>query len=336
MTDRLLVTVIIPARNEEDDIADCLDAVASQTYPLSRIEVIVVDGASSDATPTIANAALETRGFQRVGVLRNPAGTTPSSLNLGLHEAAGDIICRVDARSLIPPMYVETCVEHLQNRAVAVVGGAQVALARGGAGAVERGIALALQHPLVMGMSRYRRRTASGPSDTVYLGAFRRSDLLAEGGWDERFVTNQDFELNRRLARRGRIWFDADLKVCYRGRRSLRQLASQYRRFGRWKSVSWFEGGVEVMPRQVMILALPPVICSVLAAGLRRRPLITTVSVGALAVTLTRSSATRSSAERLCAFAAAGVVCSAWWLGVVEQALRYFVGERRLRAPSHR
>ncbi len=66
-----------------------------------------------------------------------------------------------------------------------------------------------------MGGSPYRAGGASGPTDTVYLGAFRTDDLLAVGGWDERFPTNQDFDLNRRLGSDGAVWFDASLRSGY-------------------------------------------------------------------------------------------------------------------------
>ena len=48
-----LVTIVIPCRNEEKHIAKCLDAVLAQDYPGGRLEIIVVDGASTDGTRRI-------------------------------------------------------------------------------------------------------------------------------------------------------------------------------------------------------------------------------------------------------------------------------------------
>ena len=103
---------------------------------------------------------------------------------------------------------------------VVVVGGAQIAVARD-EDPTARGIARALNNRWGMGMSRYRRGAPSGPSDTVYLGAFRTEQLEAAGGWDEAFDTNQDFELNRRMGELGIVWFEASLEVGYRPRASL-------------------------------------------------------------------------------------------------------------------
>ena len=101
MTERTVVTVLIPARNEERDIDDCLRAVLAQDFPHDRLEVVVVDGASTDRTAEVAEKRLAESSV-RSSVVHNPAGTTPSNLNVGLADAAGTYLCRVDARSLIP------------------------------------------------------------------------------------------------------------------------------------------------------------------------------------------------------------------------------------------
>ncbi|MCH7790480.1 MAG: glycosyltransferase, partial [Acidobacteria bacterium] len=126
-----LVSVVIPARNEVTDIERAIEAVARQSYPTDRIEVIVIDGNSTDETRTVARRALEHTHWHRAVVLSNPEATTPSNLNIGLTEALGTYLCRVDARSIIPTDYVEGCVAILQSRPeVAVVGGSQRAIPR--------------------------------------------------------------------------------------------------------------------------------------------------------------------------------------------------------------
>jgi succinoglycan biosynthesis protein ExoA len=286
MSDLPLVSVVVPARNEERDIAACLQAVLAQDYPRDRLEIIVVDGGSSDRTVEVAEKLLADARV-RAAILSNPAATTPSNLNAGLAEADGAVLCRVDARSLIPTHYVRRCVEVLQSRPdVVVVGGAQVAVARDGTDTAV-GIARSLNNRWGMGLAKYRRGATSGPADTVYLGCFRTDQLDGEGGWDERFATNQDFELNRRMSRLGTVWFDASLEVGYRPRPSLADLTRQYRRFGSWKVRYWRETGDRPRARQVVLLALPVVgvaglgVVAVLPRPLRRVALL---GVAALAV----------------------------------------------------
>ena len=328
MTDPL-VTVLIPARDEAASIDRCLDHVLAQTWPADRLEVLVVDGGSGDGTGERAAARLEGAGLHRWAVLDNPVGRTPSNLNRGLAEATGDVLCRVDARSLVPPDYVACCVEVLADRPdVVVTGGAQVAEARDD-GPVAVGIARALNNRWGMGGSRYRSGAASGPAETVYLGAFRTAQLRAAGGWDERYHTNQDFELNRRLGRQGVVWVDARLAVGYLPRPDLAGLWRQYRRFGSWKVRYWRDSGDPPQGRQRLLLAAPPV-AGVLGAAwvLRRHPLRRAVVAGALggAGLLAVDAAGTSGppggpAARAVAAAATVVVGLGWWTGVVGTAL---------------
>jgi hypothetical protein len=56
------------------------------------------------------------------------------------------------------------------------------------------------------------------------------------GGYDETFERNQDYELNHRIRESGGVvWFDPELRVAYRPRGSLPELAKQYFEYGRWK-----------------------------------------------------------------------------------------------------
>lgn len=318
-----LVTVVVPAKNEAADIAGCVAHIAAQDYPVNRLEVMVIDGASTDATATIASEALRRCGFAASDVLTNAKGTTPSNLNLGLSRAHGEVLVRVDARSRIERHHVRTCVEVLQARPdVAVVGGSQLAIPRD-PGSVSVGIARALNNRWSMGLSRYRRRTSSGPADTVYLGAFRTDQLRDAKGWDDRLLTNQDFELNRRIGRRGLVWFDSRLCVAYIPRRSLGALLRQYHRFGRWKSVYWRITGDRPLPRQYGLVAAPVVVATTLAIAMCQRatrlPTIACLALG-LAVFESRGSTSPHApgpGAHLVAAAASGVVAAGWWSGVV-------------------
>lgn len=322
-----LVTVVIPARNEAADIERCLEAVAKQDYPADRLEVLVVDGASTDGTVAVAEAA-----FDRLGVpgrvIANAVGTTPSNLNTALAEASGDVLCRVDARSIVPPEYVSRVVDLLSEFPdIAVVGGAQVALARSEE-SMARGVARALNNHWGMGFSRYRRGAASGPSDTVYLGAFRTAQLRESGGWDERLRTNQDFDLNRRMSRMGTVWFDAELNVGYLPRPTVAELFNQYRRFGQWKVRYWRMTNDRPQCRQVVLVLGPPVIASAtVLLGLKRTWRMRIVGgaavvAGAVEVLGSDGPPTESPAVHFASLGVLATVSAGWLLGVWSELLR--------------
>ena len=107
MTGLPLVSVIIPALNEEHDIRECIDALRAQDYPHDRMEVLVVDGESSDGTARVAKEVLATCDFATAGLVRNRRATTPSNLNRGLAESKGELVWRVDARCHVDSCYVE-------------------------------------------------------------------------------------------------------------------------------------------------------------------------------------------------------------------------------------
>jgi GT2 family glycosyltransferase len=95
-----------------------------------------------------------------------------------------------------------------------------------------------MRSPLGVGSSRFHTGGDSGYVDTVYLGVFIRAAVIAVGGFDERFIRAQDWELNYRLRQAGgKIFFDPQLHVTYRPRSTVRALAKQYFEYGRWRRV---------------------------------------------------------------------------------------------------
>lgn len=318
-----MVTVLIPARNEERDIERCLQAILDQDYPRHRMEIVVVDGGSTDRTREVARQVLEASDVSWK-VVENSEGTTPSNLNTGLAVAAGDYLCRVDARSIVGPSHVRRSAELLGDRSRTVVGGGQHAVARPEASLRARGIARALNNRLAMGFARYRRTTAPGATDTVYLGAFQTEDLRAVGGWDLALPTNQDFELNQRLSRSGTVWFDPSLTVEYLPRQTFRELAQQYFRFGRWKRRYWRRDGVTPSARQRLLLILPPILLGVVVGAALRRPAVAVpaVAVGLAVVDAAGSRVPAPIAERSMAAAATVTVGGCWWLGVAWEHVR--------------
>src|SRR5918992_1622344 len=114
-----LVTVVIPARNEEDFIGRCLDSILAQTE--RNLQVIVVDGASTDRTAGVVRDYMARD--DRVELQVNPEAITPKSLNVGLEATRGRWFVRVDAHATVPPDYVKRTVHHLETGGWGGVGG---------------------------------------------------------------------------------------------------------------------------------------------------------------------------------------------------------------------
>ncbi|MGH2484544.1 MAG: glycosyltransferase [Ktedonobacterales bacterium] len=100
-TEPPLVSVIVPARNEERNIVGCVESLLAQTYP--RFEVIVVDDGSTDDTPSLlARLARENRSGHDLRVVRVdtlPVGWAgkPHALHMGTLDARGEWLLFTDA-----------------------------------------------------------------------------------------------------------------------------------------------------------------------------------------------------------------------------------------------
>ena len=227
-----MVTIAMPAFNEEHYIEACIRSVQAQDYPRDRIEILVADGRSTDRTREIL-AALATDD-PRIRVIDNPDRLQAAGLNQLIRAARGEIVVRMDVHCEYTPAYVRTCVETLAATGADNVGGAQRAKAKT---AFQRALCAALTSPLGVGGARYRDATAEGFVDTVFLGAFRRAIFEKIGLYDPKAVTNEDAELNQRLlASGGRIYLSPAIEVHYFPRDSFRTLAKQYWKYGQGRA----------------------------------------------------------------------------------------------------
>ena len=224
------VSVVVPVRDGARDLPTCLGAVLAQDYP-GEFEVVVAIGPSSDGTERVA--ADVAAQDHRVKLVPNPSGKTPAALNAAIAAAKGDVIARVDGQAVIPQGYVTTAVATLHDTGADNVGGIQAAA---GETTFERAVAAAMTSKFGVGNAAFHYGGEPGPTDTVYLGVFRREALERVGGFDESLVRNQDYELNWRIRESGGVvWFDPRLRVRYRPRSTLRGLARQYFEYGQWK-----------------------------------------------------------------------------------------------------
>ena len=224
------MSVVIPVRNGAGLIGDAIRSVLASDYE-GVLEVIVAEGASTDDTRGEIYAIAD--GDRRVRVVNNPLGHTSTGLNAAITASSGSVIVRCDAQATLSSGYIRRAVEILERSGADIVGGTQGAL---GSSIVQRAIAIAMTTPLGTGGARFRVGRSAGPTDTVYLGVFRRSVFLRVGMFDETLIRNQDYELNYRVrAGGGTVYFHPDLVVAYSPRPTFGELFRQYRQYGEWK-----------------------------------------------------------------------------------------------------
>ena len=106
--DKLFITMCVIAYNEGNSIGGILECINQQDYEHEHMEVVLVDGMSTDNTKSVMLEFAEKNegSFQRIVVLDNPKKTLPSGWNVALREYKGDAIIKVDAHAVIPQDFV--------------------------------------------------------------------------------------------------------------------------------------------------------------------------------------------------------------------------------------
>lgn len=235
MENNPVVSICIPCYNEEKTIRKVLEALARQTYPLSKMEVVIADGMSKDATREKIDEFRQSGSPLEVRVVDNPKRIIPAALNTAIDAARGEYIIRLDAHSIPHPEYVARSVAGLEQHLGDNVGGIWKIVPHENSW-MANSIAAAAAHPLGVGDAKYRYADTPGEADTVPFGAFRKAYFQSLGGFDESLLTNEDYELNTRIRKAGgRLWLDPSIQVQYYSRSTLRDLARQYWRYGYWK-----------------------------------------------------------------------------------------------------
>jgi succinoglycan biosynthesis protein ExoA len=273
---RVDVSVLIPVRNEELNLREAVQAMLNQDFE-GAIEFLFIEGRSDDGTLQILDDLAA--GDARIRILDNPDGTTPHGLNIGLRNAHGEFVARMDAHTLYPRRYLAVGVSRLRHGDAQWVSGPQLAV---GAGPGSRRIALALSSSLGTGGARFRRNLEfEHEVDTGFTGVWHRATLESHGGWDEDWLNDQDFELAARIRRDGgRIVCIPEMAASYIPRERLRDLARQYGRYGVYR-VKTIRRHPESMRRSHV---LPPAIVVLAAAALLGRGRVSRSARAGLAV----------------------------------------------------
>ena len=229
-----LVSIVLPIRNEAHYIEASLNAVKNQNYPSDLMEILIVDGMSTDGTRKIVNNLINRFTRMSIRVIDNPQQIVPTGLNIGIRQARGDIIIRVDGHCEIAPDYVERCVQHLIHEDISGVGGPIETV---GETLLAQTISVAMSSSFGVGGSAFRTiDNLEMMVDTIAFPAYIRKTIQDVGLFDEELVRNQDDEYNYRIRKLGRkLLLTPDIRSRYYSRASLGKLWKQYYQYGYWK-----------------------------------------------------------------------------------------------------
>ena len=227
-----MITIILPIRNEAKYIKQTLEPILYQKGIEQEIEILIVDGMSTDGTRDIITKYQ--KGHPNIILIDNPEKIVSTGFNRALNESKGAIIIRVDGHCEIAPDYIQKCLECLEKINADCVGGATEHVA---SGLVGESIKMAQSSFFGVGGVSFRKKAEKGQFlDTLAFGAYKREVFDQLGGYDEELVRNQDDEFNFRLIQNGgNIWLDPSIKSSYYPRDSFTKLFKQYFQYGFYK-----------------------------------------------------------------------------------------------------
>lgn len=232
-----LLSVICPIFNEEKYIAKCIDSILEQDYPKDRLEILFVDGMSSDNTRSIVRKYTEAHPYIRL--IDNPERIVPYAMNYGIDASKGEVVMRLDAHSTYEKNYFSCLVAALKHLGADNVGSVckTDVLNKTPKTLAIREI---LSNKFGVGNSTFRTGIEHQMEvDTVPFGCWPRKVFETYGKYDVRLVRNQDIELNKRILHGGgKIFIVPGTSCTYLARETYSKLAKNNYGNGKWNMLT--------------------------------------------------------------------------------------------------
>jgi len=177
----MLVSIIINTKNEEENVGKCLDSVLAQKYPREKLEIIVVDNDSADRTKEIARKYTEK--------IYNHGPERSAQKNFGVEKSQGEYFLHLDADMTLCENVIAECVEKVL---------------------ADKNI-IALYIPEIVSgenfFSKVRRFERSFYDGTAIdaVRFIRKDKFLEAGGFDEKIYAGEDWDLDKRLKKLGKL-----------------------------------------------------------------------------------------------------------------------------------
>jgi len=234
------VSVVVPVRNGEATIGRLLDSLLEVDYDRGKVEVIVVDGNSTDRTREIV-------AKYPVKLLTEEGRGLNAARNTGIRNGGGEIIAFTDSDCLVPSNWIRKIAENFRNPQVGCVGGNVKGY---GDDLLSRYADNSLMHVMrsfkervVLGMIKLFFNYPAGCNM-----AFRRSFIEEVGYFNEALMYGaDDIELVERVGKAGgKIALDPEVLIFHKHRSTLRELLKQ--------TFNWGRGGMLLLKKQRNLL----------------------------------------------------------------------------------
>lgn len=232
MQDKLpYVSIIILCKNEENHISNCLDSLIKNDYNKNYLEIIVVDGMSTDRTREIIKKY--TQHFDFIKIVDNQKIITPAAFNIGIRVSKHNIIMFVGTHAIYRENYISKLVNGLYEYKADNIGGVRETII--GNTLLSKAIGIIISHPFAAGNTYHRTGSKKiRKVDTVFGGCYRREVFKRIGYFNEKLIRTQDREFNARLIENGgKIILDPSVRCTYFPR-------TNFKNFCKWNYLGAF------------------------------------------------------------------------------------------------
>lgn len=220
-----MISVVIPAYNEEMRIERSLSALVNQTVPREMYEIIVVDGGSNDKTREIAEQYAD-----EVFIQTSPR--VAGARNDGFLSSKYDLVATTDADSVVSPNWVESVINSFSEP--------EVVLSYGPVTSIDKESGTKRYVYLFNGLIWFGAHTNLYHYTLGCNTAFRKEALIKAGLY-RILDAGDDLEIAVRMRKMGKVMFSPDMRVGFDFRR--------YEQFGFWRTIyEWYsivlQGGI--------------------------------------------------------------------------------------------
>lgn len=255
--------IIIPCLDE----ALHIEALVGEMHRAAErldLSLVVADGGSTDGTLDILFRL--TGSHPRLRIMHNARRIQSAAINTAVERfgAGLSFFIRIDAHGAYPGDYCDRLIEDFVTLAADSV---TVSMDTRGEGAFQSATAAAQNSRLGNGGSKHRSGAVGHWTDHGHHALMRIAAFRSVGGYDESFSHNEDAELDFRLRAAGhRIWMTGKTHMVYYPRSTVSGLFRQYLGYGRGRAKNLLKHGSRPKPRQLILLAVAPLVAGSLLA----------------------------------------------------------------------
>jgi len=232
----MVVSLGIIALNEEMYLPAVLDDILKQLYPLSQIDLILIDSMSNDSTKFVMESFRDDnlKLFHNIRILDNTRQWQANGWNVFLQNAIGDVLIRVDAHSHIPNDFVEKLVLSIETGKYDVVGGKRPTILKDESD--WSNILLEAENALFgSGLAVFRTSDKTRFVKSVFHGAYKKEVFEKVGLFNEKLRRTEDNEIHWRIRHNGfKIWYDPTIVSYQYARPTLLKMLKQKYLNGYW------------------------------------------------------------------------------------------------------